>query len=215
MKKYTKRDAFCFAVGVPCVALGTALFVKAALGISVMSAMPYVLSGKLTFFSYGVWNYIMQGVVMLAMVLFLRRMQFSYLLSFGVSVMNGYLTDFFGWCLSFIPAETPIARLIFFCLAIAVQGFGIGGCLMTRLPIAPFDIIVREIVTYKHKTARVVKLTVDLCCLTASCVFSLLLYGNLSGIGAATVFLGLFNGYNVGFWKKQWQKLCDGVSWLR
>lgn len=209
------RDVFCLVVGILFGALGTALFVRCGLGITVMSSMGYVISGKLTFFTYGVWNYIMQGVVMLVMIGILRSVKVAYLFSFGVSVISGYTIDLFGILLKGIAVDALLTQLLLLALAIPVMGCGIGALLMTRLPIAPFDIIVREIVEQKQKSARVVKTTVDLCCLTVSCFLSLLFYGNLAKVGIVTLLLGLFNGTNVAFWKKLWTKGLERVPCFR
>ena len=215
MQKPTPRDVFAYIIGIPMVAFGMALYAKSAMGTAVMSSLAYVLSGKWTIFSFGVWTYLVQGLVMLTMIFIIRRVQMDYLFSFASSVVVGYLIDFFLYCLRDIPVTALHMRIFLYVAAYVILTIGVGALMLTRLPIPPFDLFLREVSRHKNISIQVVKLRLDIIVLILSFTLSLVMYGGLEGIGIGTFIAAITNGPTIQWTRKRWVRVLDGVPALR
>ena len=215
MQKPTPRDVFGYVVGILMVAFGMAMYAKSAMGTAVISSLAYVLSGKLTVFSFGVWTYLVQGLVMLAMIIIIRRVQADYLFSFASSVLVGYLIDFFLYCFRDIPVQALHMRIFLYAAAYVILTIGVGALMLTRLPIPPFDLFLREVSRHKNISIQTVKLRLDMIVLSIGLVLSLAIYGGLEGIGIGTFVAAITNGPTIQWMHKRWVRILETVPALR
>ena len=215
MQKPTPRDLFSYLIGILIVAFGMALYAKSAMGTAVMSSLAYVLSGKMTLFSFGVWTYMVQGLVMLTMIIIIRRVQMDYLFSFASSVVVGYLIDFFLYCFRDIPVSALHMRIFIYIAAYVILTIGVGALMLTRLPIPPFDLFLREVSRHKNTSIQAVKLRLDIIVLTVSFALSIAMYGGLEGIGIGTFIAAITNGPTIQWMNKRWVRILESVPALR
>ena len=85
--------------GIVFVALGVTICSKADLGVSMIAAPAFILSEKLitlsSFFTVGVTEYLIQGVMLILLCIVLRKIDFRFLFSFVVAVIYGCTIDLF------------------------------------------------------------------------------------------------------------------------
>ena len=215
LKRPSPRDLFGYVVGLTLVALGTALYVKSAMGTAVASSLAYVVSRKFLFFSFGVWTYVVQGLVMLSLVMIVRRVKVDYFASFLSSVAAGYLIDFFIFCLRPLPADTLLLRILYYLMGYLILTCGVGAFMLTRLPIPPFDMFLREVSHYKNRSIQSVKLRFDLTVLSVGLILSFLLYRSLEGMGVGTFFAAIANGPTIQWMRKRWLRILDSIPMMR
>ena len=90
MRKTFYTEA-AYALGIAILALGTALMSIGDFGMSVAVAPAYVLYLKMSeiwpSFSFGMAEYLLQGVLLAALSLTLRKFRIKYLLSFGTALL--------------------------------------------------------------------------------------------------------------------------------
>ena len=187
LQKPSPRDWFGYVIGLILVAFGTALYAKSAMGTAVASSLAYVVSRKFLFFSFGVWTYVVQGLTVLSMAAIVRRVKVDYLASFLTSVAAGYL----------------------------ILTCGVGALMLTRLPIAPFDMFLREVSFYKGMSIQNVKLRFDMVVLLVGLTLSFALYGSLEGIGVGTLFAAVSNGPTIQWMRKRWLRILDSIPAMR
>ena len=96
MKK-TFPQELAYAAGLALLALGTAITEKANFGMSMIVAPAYLvhlkLSETLPWFSFGVAEYALQALLLIALGLILRRFSPKYLFSFVTAVLYGAALD--------------------------------------------------------------------------------------------------------------------------
>ena len=215
LQKPNLRDWFGYVVGLILVAFGTALYAKSAMGTAVGSSLAYVVSRKFLFFSFGVWTYVVQGLTMLSMIAIVRKVKVDYLASFLTSVAAGYMIDFFIFCIRALPTDTLALRILYYLMGYLILTCGVGALMLTRLPIAPFDMFLREVSYYKNMSIQSVKLRFDVVVLSVGLILSIALYGSLEGIGVGTFFAALSNGPTIQWMRKRWLRILDSIPIMR
>ena len=82
MKKLHKTAELMWLFGVIFIAMGVSLCSKANLGVSMIAAPAFILSGALrttfSWLSVGVTEYIVQGLMLALMCLLIRRFKWQY-----------------------------------------------------------------------------------------------------------------------------------------
>ncbi len=215
LQKPNTRDWFAYAVGLLFVALGTALYAKSAMGMAVGSSLAYVVSRKFLFLSLGEWTYVVQGLTMLSMIFIVRRVKVDYLASFLTSVIAGYMIDFFVFCFRGLPADALPLRILYYLMGYLILTCGVGVLMLTKLPIAPFDMFLREVSHYKSMSILKVKLRFDMTVLLVGLILSFVLYGSLEGIGLGTFFAAISNGPTIQWMRKRWLRILDRIPVMR
>ena len=90
MKKKGFYTELAYLFGLVILAAGTALMERANFGMSMVVAPAYLLHLKLSralpFFSFGMAEYLFQGLLLLVMVALLRSFRITYLFSFATAV---------------------------------------------------------------------------------------------------------------------------------
>lgn len=205
MKTVKKINIFyelMFTLGMITLTGGLSLMVRSQMGISVASSMPYVISLRFSRLTFGTWSYLVQGFLILLLVLIVRRVKISYLLSFFVSVIFGLLLDLFGYLTSFIMTDQLVLRLLYFAFGISLLSFGIAAVIYSKWPPIPFDLFVKELALHTKFSFKKTKTIFDLSCLAFSTVFLLVFVQQFAGIGPGTVISAILNGTLVGLWLK-------------
>lgn len=187
MKKIRVNGELSLLLALAIIALSIALVIKADFGMTVVQAPVYVLSLALPFVSIGVWNYIVQGLIMVLMIAIAKRVKVSYLLSFAAAVIYGLMLDFVNWLLAGVTAQFLWQRILFFgagyillCIAVAIF-------FTCKAPLMPYDIFVREVAAYKKITIPKLKWIFDIACITTAVVISLAITHKIKGVGIGTV----------------------------
>ena len=92
---------------------------------------------------------------------------------------------------------------------------GVGVLMLTKLPIAPFDMFLREVSHYKSMSILKVKLRFDMTVLSVGLILSFVLYGSLEGIGLGTFFAAISNGPTIQWMRKRWLRILDRIPVMR
>ena len=97
MNRKTFYTEWAYVLGIVILALGTALMEKANFGMSMVVAPAYLLHLKivktLPFFSFGMAEYMLQAVLLIALGLLMHRWKKAYLFSFATAVIYGFALD--------------------------------------------------------------------------------------------------------------------------
>ena len=169
-------------MGMVFVALGVSLCSKADLGVSMIAAPPFVLSEwlvkRLPFFSVGVTEYALQGVLLTILCLTIRRFRGRFLLTFAVAVLYGYLLNGCLALTALLPVSSFAGRWILLLIGDVVTAFGVACFFRTYLPLQVYELFVSEVARHFNFTIPKVKLWFDLSLLTLSFVLALTLFGD-------------------------------------
>lgn len=115
--KRTFSTELAYVFGIVFVALGVVLMEKADFGVSMVVAPAYLLyrwlSPVWSFVTFGMAEYRLQAVLLLAMCLLLR-FRVSYLFSFVTAVVYGFVLDAFMLLGAALPAGSVWLRVIYY-----------------------------------------------------------------------------------------------------
>lgn len=197
MKKPEVNNIVLYFSGLMCMSLGVVLAVKSDYGITVATSIAYVLNAKLTFISFGTFNYIVQGIVFLLMMLILREVKIKYVMSFVTAVLFGFFVDFFSFLIAGIEPVFHYQRAGIFIFSVISISLAIALFIKSRLPLMPFDIFCKKVSEKYGIPFGKFKMGFDIVNLVISSCLSFVLLGGLKGIYFGTLVLAVMIGPGV------------------
>ena len=215
MKKRVFYTELAYILGLIILAIGTALMERADFGVSMVVAPAYLLHLKLSqnfpFFTFGMAEYLLQGLLLLLMILLLRKFRISYLFSFVTAVVYGFTLDGAMYLVSLLPGTGLSARIIFY--GLGLLGCALGVSLLFHTYISPevYELWVKEMSARAKIDISRYKTGYD----CVSCLIGVLLsflffgFGHFEGVKWGTIFCAAVNGYMIGRCTRLLEKIWD------
>ena len=210
-KKETAKRYILFIIGLFFSALGVAVTKRGELGVSPVSSVANILSCKYTELSLGMWLIIWNCILILGQILILRKeFKLIQLLQVPLSFLFGYFTDFGMWCVSFIPAEIYMVRLILVICGVVILGFGISLSVIADVILNSGEAFVKAISDKMKTSFGNTKIGFDVSCVVLSLILSLVFFqGKIVGTREGTIISALFTGVVVKFFLPVLKKPLD------
>ena len=223
MKKHTFYTEAAYAIGIVALAFGVTFMERADFGLSMVVAPAYVLHRYISllpgmgWFSFGVAEYTLQLVLVIALMLIMRRFRVSYLFSFVTAVLYGYLLDFVMWFMPTADAGNIALRIVFFILGELFCTLGVSMVFHTYIPPEAYELFVSELSKKLDKPTGRVKWVYDIVsCLTAVALSFLFFgFGVFVGVNWGTALCALINGIIIGWMcrtEDRWFDFKDGTG---
>lgn len=191
-----------YVLGILILALGTALMERADFGVSMVVAPAYLLHLKLsqylTWYSFGVSEYILQAVLLVALALCMGKFKKGYLFSFLTAVLYGAALDLFLGLVD--PSHAYAVRFPYYIAGMLLCAVGVALFFHSYFPPEAYELLVKELSAKYGKDVGRVKTIYDCC----SCLFGLALsflffgFGTFQGVKLGTIVCALVNGSLVG-----------------
>lgn len=173
------------------------------------------MSLRFTDISMGTWLIIWNCILIVGQILILRK-DFNpvQLLQIPLSFLFGYFTDFGMWCVSFIPINFYIIRIILVIIGIVVLGFGISLSVIANVIMNSGEAFVKVIADKTNKNFGNVKIALDITYVAISIILSLIFFDfSIVGAREGTLIAALGTGSVVKFFTprltKPLNKLLD------
>lgn len=188
-----------WVLGVTLCALGVCLSANSGFGVSMIAAPSLILFTFLSRFfpalTFGITEYILQGVLMVLLAVCLRRFKWKYPLAFLTGVLYGLSLD--GWRLLFgqtVYATMPL-RIVSAVAGALISTFAIALALRTYLPQQVYEMVVTEIVDKYGFSVNKVKWCYDLSSLAVAVIMMLCFFRKFDTglIGVTTLVLTFVN----------------------
>lgn len=221
MKKIKIYSELVYVIALFGLSFSVAMAAAADFGVSMIVAPAYIMSLKFTFFTFGQWDYILQGTLFIAFCLAMKKFKPIYLVSFATCVIYGTVLDMWRAIIPhFNIAITPAGsmamtvRIIYFVLSMFLTAATVA--LFFRVYIYPqvCDLFVTGI-TSKYNINRIrFKKIFDCSCLALSLILTLLFFGKLKGIGVGTLIVTLLNGMLIGAFGKIYDRYFEIIPAL-
>lgn len=207
-KKPVFSTELAYFIAMITLALGTAFMEAANFGMSMVVAPAYILHLKISeflpFFSFGMAEYFLQGVLLVLLSVILRRFRISYLFSFVTAVLYGFCLDGCMAIVGFLPADVLIFRVIYYIIGMIVCSVGVALFFRTYFCPEAYELIVAEISKKFSLPVSRVKTVYD----CVSCAVSIVLsfaffgFGRFEGVNWGTIVCALVNGSIIGLCSK-------------
>ncbi|MBE5800143.1 MAG: hypothetical protein E7321_09390 [Clostridiales bacterium] len=193
-----------YALGLVILALGTALMEKADFGMSMVVAPAYLLhlklSERLPFFSFGMAEYVLQGVILVLLAIGMRRFKRAYLFSFVTAVLYGFALDAMLALVSPLAAGSFALRSVWYVLGMVVCSLGVALLLNTYISPEAYELFVKEIAGKSGQPIPRVKTAYDCvsCAIAVVMSFAFFGFGRFEGVKLGTILCALVNGTIIG-----------------
>lgn len=203
-RKKVFYSELAYVFGILLLALSASTMERADFGMSMIVAPAYIIHLKvshyLSWYTFGVSEYILQGVLIILLSAILKKFKVSYLFSFVTAVIYGYTLDLIMMLTAMIPDFGIPGQIIFFILGIIFGAFGVALVFHTYIPPEAYELLVKEISQTKKIKISKVKTIYDLSSTTLSVILSFSFFGFLhfEGIKLGTLFCAIINGYLIG-----------------
>lgn len=195
-KKEIMKRYVLFIISLFFAALGVAITKRGELGVSPISSVANVLSCKYTSLSLGTWLIIWNCVLIVGQIVLLgKNFKPVQLLQIPLSFLFGYFTDFWMWCVSFIPAGNYIVRLILVLCGTIILGFGISLSVIANVIMNSGEAFVKAVSDKINKNFGSIKIGFDVICVIIAVILSLIFFhGKIIGTREGTILSALFTG---------------------
>lgn len=205
-KKFSAELAYCIAL--ICLAVGVTLMEKSDFGVSMVVAPAYLLYRWLNpvwpVFSFGMAEYTLQAVLLLAMMILLRRFRWGWLFSFLTAVIYGFILDGFMALGAFLPAGAYWYRFVWYFLGMLFCSAGVS--LMFHTYIAPevYELFVKEVSAAFRSDIHKFKTCYDVVsCLTGLLMsFAIFGWGQFVGVRWGTILCAFVNGFIISLFSR-------------
>lgn len=208
MKKSVFYTEIAYVLALVVMAFAAAFTEKADFGMSMVVAPAYILHLKvsqvLPWFTFGVAEYVFQGVLVLLTVVLMRRFKRSYLFSFVTAVVYGTLLDGAMAVIAALPEETFFIRAVWYVLGTVLCSFAVSLFFHTYLSPEAYELIVKEVAAKFGWNINKVKTAYDCLSTVLGIVLSFCFFGFLvfEGVKWGTVLCALINGFLIGRFTK-------------
>lgn len=193
--------------------MGVAVTKRGELGVSPISSVANVMSGKFDFLSLGVWLILWNCLLILGQVIILRKdFKPIQLLQLPLSFLFGVFTDFGMMCVSHIHVSGYAVRLALVALGIIILGFGVSLSVIANFIMNSGEAFVKALSDKTGIKFGNVKIGFDVICVVLSVALSLMLFeGSIVGTREGTVLTAVFTGMIVNFFVMRFDKPLNRI----
>ena len=197
-----------FALGLILNAFGAALIIKASMGTSPISAVPYSLSLILPFFSLGTWT-ALYGFLLIGIQWWLLKKEASkinMLISAATSLFFGTFIDLAMLCLQFFHPAVYLFRLLTLVMGCLVTAVGAWLEISANVAMIPADAFLFSVAKVTGKEYGTVRLYSDITMSIVAALLCLIFLHGLAGVREGTLFCALLVGNMVKWIRRHLRK---------
>lgn len=223
-RKIGKMGEVSWVMGIVLVSLGVCLCKKADLGVSMVAAPTFIIyeavSKFWSGFSIGMLEYIIQGLLLIAMCIVVRRIRFRYILCFLVAIIYGYTLNLWLFIFGADPFDSLAVRWIMLFVGVITTALGVAFFFRTFMPLQVYELFVSEVSDRYSLPINKTKLVYDLSSFVVSIVLAFTLFGDAKtfdiklffqqsyhSIGIGTVITSFINAPIIAFWGKMLDRI--------
>ena len=202
MKKLQKSSELLWLFGMIFVALGVCVCSKADLGVSMIAAPAFILSEALSkvfpFFSVGVTEYLIQGIILIVLCVVIRKFNWKFLFAFIVAILYGYTLDFFLWIFGGVSFDAVWLRYVMLIVGDLITAFGVACFFHTYMPLQVYELFVSKISRTFNKSISKVKWGFDMALLAISLILAFTLFGDVLSFDWSSITYKSFHSIGIG-----------------
>ena len=184
-----------FLIGLFVNSLGVSLIIKASLGTSPITSIPYVLS--LSFpFTLGNFTIFFSVFLILLQLLILRKnFKLEHVLQIPISIIFGYFIDLTMLLFTWVNPQTYIMKIVYLLIGCLILGFGVYMEVLADVVMLPGESFVRAIVLTWRTNFGTTKICFDVSMAVIAAILSFVFTGHLNGVREGTIIAALLVGF--------------------
>ena len=199
--KLIKR-IFELLFGITLVSFGIAFSIKANLGTSPVSSLPYVLSQLLNS-TTGIMTICVHIVFVIFQVLILRKdYKIINLLQIPLGVFMGTIVDLAVKVLSFVTYSNYLQQVLLCIVGIILVGIGVAFEVEADIMVLAVEGFALAVAEKKNKKFGDMKMFTDISIVATATILSLLFFKKLSGVREGTIAAAILVGQIAKLFKK-------------
>ena len=193
-------------IGLTIMAFGVAFSIKADLGTSPISSVPYAVS-EFTPLTVGTATIVMHCVFICIQILLLRRKyQPIQLMQLPVAFFFGYLTDFGMWAVQGITCTSYWQQWIICLIGIFLVALGVSLEVKANVVVLAGEGVVLAVCKIFPVKFGTMKVAFDVTLVVIACLLSLIFLGRIQGVREGTVAAAILVGLTAKQLGKIWAK---------
>jgi len=200
----TFYSELAYVAGIVILALGTVFMERADFGVSMVVAPAYLiylkLSALLPWFTFGMAEYTLQAVLLIAMCVVLRRFRVGYLFSFVTAVFYGVVLDLLMLLGAFLPKDVLALRFVYYTVGVLLCSVAVAFLFRTYVAPEVYELFVKELSAKYGWNIHKVKTVYDCISCLVGVILSFVFFGlwHFEGVKWGTILCALVNGFLIG-----------------
>jgi len=208
-RKSLFKRYLCLLLGLLIISFGVAFSIKANLGTSPVSSVPYVVS-QLTPLTVGNVTILLHSLLILIQLLLLRRrFTLLHLLQLPAAIVFGYMTDFAIWATAGLNPVGYGQQLLCCAVGVVLVGLGVSLEFTANVLMLAAEGMSKTLSVVTGCKPGNAKVAVDSALVATAVVLSLVFLHRLSGVREGTVAAALLVGTLSKFFTRVLKKPAD------
>jgi len=195
--------------GVCIMSLGIALSIKAGLGTTSISCIPYVLYLVFPILSVGEYTILFNLLLVFIQFALLKKLEIKLFAQMIVCILFGYVIDFILWILSFLNITSYFNQWLICLIGCFVLAFGILIEVKSDITMLPGDGVVYVLADVLNKEFGKIKPFFDSSLVIIGAILSLVFLGYLDGVREGTIAAAILVGLIMKFYEDKFGFVID------
>lgn len=212
MKKRLFYEEAAYVIGLMLLSFGIALMDRADFGVSMEVAPPYLIylkvSQKLSFFTFGMSEFVWQMLLFFLMLCLVRKIKISYLGSIVTAILYAFLLDVSIKITPVFSMCTLPHRVVGFLIAMFCCQIGIALLFHSYLTPLMYELFVQEVAGAENIRLYRFKTIFDCCSCAIGILFSFSFFGFgvFEGVKFGTIICAIINGKMIEIFSAFFEK---------
>lgn len=199
MPNYMRRKIIIYLIGIFTLAIGSNLFLNAALGVAPSCSLALTLTFLLPG-SYALYNFIVNSLILILEAFIVRKFGKTQILQFIITFIYSYLIKITSIFLTHIQPHSFLDQILLAILACIVMALGITLTIHSNLTVMPYEGFVGALAIRLRKDFGKLRVVIDVLFTLASIVISLVLLHNMNSVGLGTIIASFLTGSVVSLY---------------
>ena len=199
MPNYMRRKLIVYLTGILTLAVGSNLFLNAALGVAPSCSLALTLTFLLPG-SYALYNFIVNSLILILEALIVHKFGKTQIIQFIITFIYSYLIKLTSLFLTNIQPHSFVEQVLLAILACIVMALGITLTIHSNLTVMPYEGFVGALAIRLRKDFGKLRVVIDVLFTLASIVISLVLLHNMNSVGLGTIIASFLTGSVVSLY---------------
>lgn len=199
MTIYMRRKIIVYLIGILTLAIGSNLFLNAALGVAPSCSLALTL----TFLfpgSYALFNFIVNSIILCLEALIVHKFGKTQIIQFIITFIYSYLIKVTALFLTHIQPHSFLEQVLLAIFACIIMALGITLTIHSNLTVMPYEGFIGALAIRLRKDFGKLRVIIDVSFTLASIMISFILLHNINSVGLGTIIASFLTGSVVSLY---------------